>query len=83
MDEQLRKEIKKMIDDVILKARRQTAEIIISMVNEQLRDNGVDAEFSFDLTKDGKGVWVKGMIGNDTFIYDRNPSLIINVKENM
>lgn len=83
MDEQLKKEIKKMIDDAILKARRQTAEIIIDMVNEQLRDNNVDAEFSVDLTKDGKGVWVKGTIGNDTFIYDRNPSLIINVKENM
>lgn len=81
MDEQLKKEIKKLIDDAILKARIHTAEVIIDMVNEQLSDNNVDANFSFDLADDGKGVWVKGTFGNDTLIFDRNPSLIVNLKE--
>ena len=81
MDEQLKKEIKKLIDDAILKARIHTAEVIIDMVNEQLSDNNVDANFIFYLADDGKGVWVKGTFGNDTLIFDRNPSLIVNLKE--
>ena len=81
MDEQLKKEIKKLIDDAILKARIHTAEVIIDMVNEQLSDNNVDANFSFDLADDCYCVFFKGTFGNDTLIFDRNPSLIVNLKE--
>lgn len=53
MDEQLKKELKELIDDAILKASTRVVCTAIDMVNEQLRANNVDMTFKCSVGKTG------------------------------
>ena len=63
MDEQLKKEIKKLIDDAIFDARCRAVRDVIDMVNEQLLDCNVDMTFRGSIGK--TGIIVESSIGND------------------
>lgn len=63
MDEQLKKEIKKLIDDAIFDARCRAVCAVIDMVNEQLLDCNVDMTFRGSVGK--TGIIVESSIGND------------------
>lgn len=62
MDEQLKKEIKNLIDDAILKARVRAVDAVIDMVNEQLRDHNVGMAFKASVGK--TGIIVESSMGN-------------------
>ena len=63
MDEQLKKEINKLIDDAIFDARCRAVCAVIDMVNEQLRDHNVGMTFKASVGK--TGIIVESSMGND------------------